>query len=94
MPSTAPIFMKLKRDQQCFLRDLCTEFDENLRNKLVSGAGSWKNFLLLKECLKSDLRTYSSDFSFVDYVGLGVGLRPLAYLDGGFESYCGCVFLL
>jgi len=43
MPSTAPIFMKLNRDQQHFLRHLCTEFDENLSNNLVADAGSWKN---------------------------------------------------
>jgi len=43
MPSTAPIFTKLKRDQQHFLRNLCTEFDENVRNNLVDYAGSWKN---------------------------------------------------
>ena len=30
------------------------------------------SFLLHKECLKSDLCTYSSDFLFVDYVGLSV----------------------
>jgi len=43
MPSTAPIFTKLKRDHQHFLRELCTEFDEKLRNNLVADAGSWKN---------------------------------------------------
>lgn len=42
MPSSAPIFTKLKHDQQHFLRDLCTKFDENLRNNLVADAGSWK----------------------------------------------------
>jgi hypothetical protein len=41
--STASILMKVKHDQQHFLRDLCTKYDEKLRNNLVADAGSWKN---------------------------------------------------
>jgi len=41
MPFTSPIFMKLKYDQQLFVKNSYNKFLENLNNSLVPDTGSW-----------------------------------------------------
>jgi hypothetical protein len=75
----APIFLKPNLLQQLIVNNLCPKFHENLTSVLVAdsrprtegcGLHMWHSVLPHKECQKSVLHEYETNFVCVAYFGI------------------------
>jgi hypothetical protein len=79
VPFTTPILLQLNLLQQLIVKNLCPKFHENLTSILVAdsrpwtegcGLHIWHSVLTRKECQKSVLHEYETNFVCITYFGI------------------------